>query len=299
MTTPRRATRSTITSPGEMSRLAAELEEAEREDADATGREASPPQPSTLTFEVGSPTFGSPNSGYSAEALADAANAAASAIPTPGSRQSTTTSTTVRTVRRPSPPGTTTAQKQKKSKGATTLKCGNRVWTNRKSLFSTGILSEIQKESLKQLPQSYRLCGTLTSGAAKSGHLVECDWFPAGHKQVVGISRGRIHTLAAGEEEPEQLDTLAAMEEKEANQKARNAKEPTPLEQSILSFKSMPKEEQATSKLYEMPLPKDKTMEWEILADNEHLGKDDDPLIYPENLELKKDIDFVSENSRS
>jgi len=50
----------------------------------------------------------------------------------------------------------------------------------------------------------------------------------------------------------------------------------------------------ATSKLYKMQMTKDITIEWQILGDNEHPDKDQDLLVYPKHLELKKDIDFVN-----
>jgi len=49
---------------------------------------------------------------------------------------------------------------------------------------------------------------------------------PVGHKEVVGITRGHLHTLAPGNKEPAQLETLMEMEEKEASEKAQKKEEP-------------------------------------------------------------------------
>ena len=143
-------------------------------------------------------------------------------------------------------------------------------------------------------PGNCRLHATLKSGDTKSGHVVEHDRFPAGHKTVAGVSRNRLRTLAPGEEEPEQLATLQEMEEKEASQTAARKKEPSPLELSAMNFKAQTKEQQATAGLCEMQLRPDIKIDWKILGDEEHIGEDEELMKCPEHLEFKKDIDFVN-----
>jgi len=273
-------------SPGELERLANSLEEMETE---AAANPEADPAPTNL--------FGSPNSenGFSAGELMDAANAAAESItPNPESQQPTAP----RAAKKKSPPGTTTARKGKKSKAQTSIKLGCRVFTTRRSLVCTGILSDIQKEALSDYSQSFKLHATLKSGNTKCGYVVEYDRLPAGHKIVTGVARGRLRVLEAGQDEPEQLATLEEITEAEVEAEAKKAKKKTPLQLSIEDFENQTKVEIATSQLFEMAVTKDEVIDWKILPDGEHITQDDNnnlvPFKCPDALVFKKEIDFIN-----
>ena len=97
---------------------------------------------------------------------------------TPGSR--------TRGAKRKSPKGTTTARALKKSKDQTKMKVGCRVYSQRKNLFLCGRCSDKQKDMMVELPNNFRLYGTVASGKANKGYTVDFDLFPVDEKRVSG-----------------------------------------------------------------------------------------------------------------
>jgi len=268
-----------------MERLATQLEEEEKDEV-----APSPPHATNLE-ESFSPTdhANNNNDDFSGEEIAAAATAAAAA--TPVARTLPTQS--ARAAKKTSPPGTTTARKSKKTKASTSMKNGCRVFTTRKSLVTSGILTPQQQEALRFNPQSYRFYGTNLMGTARTGYNVEYDLLPQDHKIVHGIGRGRLKVLDPGADKPTQLST---MEEIAAATlaKAEKAKKKMPYQLSVKAFKSMSPEEKATAKLFQMDVKEDIHVDWKILQDDEHLEEADDPLVYPTELEFKKEVDFVN-----
>jgi len=132
-----------VGSPGGMERLANALEEQESEVQTVGG---SPSNPANL--------FGSPESetGFSKADLAATAGAAADAVTPNNNPPPPPPSSAPRAAKKTSPPGKTTARKGKKSKAATAIELGCRISANRRSLVQTGILSDVQKDSLTDFP---------------------------------------------------------------------------------------------------------------------------------------------------
>ena len=167
-----------------------------------------------------------------------------------------------------------------------------------------------QKEKIKEFPQSYRLYGTVVSGKGATGYNVSYDLMPAGHKIVHGLMRAKLVVLAPREDEiPMQqnaataalLGEIGSDDDEEVEEEVAEGvsttkkKKPTPLQQSVKDFMSQMTKEIATAALYEMKWGKlqHEVIEWEILADGVDIT--DNPMVYPEEIHMKKEIDFGSE----
>ena len=200
---------------------------------------------------------------------------------TPGSR--------TRGAKRKSPKGTTTARALKKSKDQTKMKVGCRVYSQRKNLFLCGRCSDKQKDMMVELPNNFRLYGTVASGKANKGYTVDFDLFPVDEKRVSGQMRNRLTVMAPGAEEAELPSQQQVILEEQQEQERKEAKM-DPYTKSFVDFLRMDKEDVKASTLFEMKLSDDKTIEWEILPDG--VDVTDQPLQYPETLATKKEVNF-------
>ena len=200
--------------------------------------------------------------------------------------------------KRKSPVGTTTARNKKTKKTQTKIKLGCRIYSTRKTLFLCGLLNENQQNAIRSFPQNFRLHGTVKSGKGTSGYNVEYDLFPAGDKLCRGVLRNRMVTLKEGEEEIDQPDSVEAMAEIQEEEEEKKKRQSV-YHQSIDGFGSLSKEEMETAKLFEMKYGNgdNEVIEWEILPDNVHITEDNDHMEWPDDLELKKDINFDDNNA--
>jgi len=200
--------------------------------------------------------------------------------------------------KRKSPVGTTTARKKKIKKTQTKIKLGCRVYSTRKTLFLCGLLSENQQNAIRSFPQNFRLHGTVKSGKGTSGYNVEYDLFPAGEKLCRGVLRNRMITLKEGEEEIEVPESIEAMAEIEQEEEEEKKKKLSVYHEALKSFTEMSKEDIQAARLFEMKYGNgdNDVIEWEILRDDEHITEDNDHMEWPDDLEVKKDIDFNMNN---
>jgi len=196
--------------------------------------------------------------------------------------------------KRRSPVGTTTARKKKMKKTQTKIKLGCRIYSTRKTLFLCGLLNENQQNAIRAYPQNFRLHGTVKSGKGTSGYNVEYDLFPAGDKLCRGVLRNRMVTLKEGEEEIELPDSIEAMAQIEGDEEEKK-KKASIYHQSLKTFTDLSTEEVESAKLFEMKYGNgdNDVIEWEmILGDNEHITEDNDHMEWPDDLQVKKDINF-------
>ena len=194
-----------------------------------------------------------------------------------------------RSAKRKSPKGTTTARASKKSKDQVKMKVGCRVFSQRKKLFLCGRCSDKQQNVMKELPNNFRLYGTVVSGKTTTGYNIDFDLFPADDKRVSGIMRSRLTVMGPGAEEqamPSQQQLIAEeLEEQERKEAAMD-----PYTRSFIDFLKKDDEEVKAATLFEMKLSEDKVIEWEILPDG--VDVTDQPLDHPETLETLKNVDF-------
>ena len=195
----------------------------------------------------------------------------------------------VRKAKRKSPMGTTTARNKKKSKEETKIKIGCRIQSQRKILYLCGRLSQQQQDFMKEYPNNYRFYGTVMSGKGATGYTVDYDLFPAEHKRVIGLMRQRLTVMKLGAEEPSMPNSAQLIAEELEDQRRKEAKM-DPYTKSIVDFLRLKDEEVATADLFEMKLKDTPAIEWQIIADGVNIT--DQPLDHPEELHLKKDIDF-------
>ena len=245
-----------------------------------------------------SPSPSPPSEIEAATAAAAAAAIANTTTTTPSSSQGGGDDDILGRGKRRSPVGTTTARMKKIKKTQTKIKLGCRIYSTRKSLFLCGLLNENQQNAIRSFPQNFRLHGTVKSGKGTSGYNVEYDLFPAGDKLCRGVLRNRMTTLKEGEEEIEQPDSIEAMAEIQEEEEERKKKLST-YHQSIESFKSLSQDEMMTAKLFELRYGNGNNdiLEWEILPDNVHITEDNDHMEWPDDLQMKKDIQF-DDNSK-
>jgi len=271
---PRNAT---LASPGNLERLAAQLEEDEGPD----GLDASPPHPVNLDLGF------SPNSTSdpSADEIAFAAAAAAAAL-----GNSMTEEESAQRKRKPSPPGTTTARKKKTTKSQTAIKIGCRVWVSRKTCNAVLELDAQQRECIRPHPDNCRFFGTAKSGKGAVGCNVDFDAFPAGHKTIVKVRRARLTVLKTGDEENDIPSLVKESAAKELEEMAKKKKKPTPHQIDAAAFRSRTEEEIQDATNFRCRHNEEDCVEWDILPDGDHILAD--PMKVPETLGLKKEIDF-------
>jgi len=293
-----------LSSPGHLDRLASQLEAEEEKD------EVAAPTPINLgdTFSPNSTT--SPSLSEMAAAAA-AASASIEGMTPPPPPTADPAPSKKRRAKKASPPGTTTARKKKKKKvDQDKMKIGCRVSVTRKGLYLCGRVSDEQKAAIKDFPQTYKCFGTVRSGKQKTGYNIEFDLFPAGQKIVLGLTRAKIIVLKAGAEEKalrdptaEQLALLESDDETVASQPNKDGttkkkpKKLTPAAKSVNDFVSMSVEDRATARIFEhrYGVGDRDLVEWEILPDGVHITGEHDPFKCPEELEMKKEIDFQKE----
>jgi hypothetical protein len=190
---------------------------------------------------------------------------------------------------------TNTSRKSKgKSDTATRIKVGGRAKCTRKILFHL-LNTESQKDCIRDFPNNYKCYGTLKSGHSNAGYRVVFDILPAGEKEVF-VKRHNLEAVGTMEEEKtydrptDDPDFLA----ESATKKKR-----TPQQMSTDSFLELNDEVTSVAKTFDMVYNRDgDKIVWRILPDEEHITSDDDPMQYPESLNLKKNIEFGEDASQ-
>jgi len=85
------------------------------------------------------------------------------------------------------------------------------------------------------------------------------------------------------------------MAEAEKSDAVKKEKKKPAFQLAVDAFESMSKEwGEETAKLFEMDFKNDIQLEWKILQDDNHLEAADNPMVYLEELQFKKDVDFVN-----
>ena len=186
--------------------------------------------------------------------------------------------------------GSTTARHRKKAK--IKIAVGIRVFVPRRILYTCGRLNKQQKDCVQKYAKNYRFYGTVRGGNGTRGYTVAFDLLPSGHKKVNGLQRRSITTLLENSEESQMPEGVEDLSQVNADKPCRKK---TPMQQSISDFLSFSKDDLKEAKMFEMKLDstENNTIKWEILGDGVDIV--DDPMIYPTELPLKKNIDFDSE----
>lgn len=214
------------------------------------------------------------------------------------------------TTRLKSLPGTTTAR-QAKRKVEPKMKAGVRVYTLKRDII--GILqSDEQRKSLEGFNDDYVLYGENTGGGGKQGgYFVLFDHFPTEHKKLQ-VKRSRLRVLPPGAEE-KQTTTFTNLSEagelelqqfiKESiNSGNKNKKKSDVYKESIKSFVEQETHLLRDTKVFQMKykdVTKDEDIDcinWTILGDTEYITPDEDPLTYPDELDVLKEVDFENKS---
>jgi hypothetical protein len=205
--------------------------------------------------------------------------------------------------KRKSPPGTTTARHSKKSMSSTKIKLNCRVYTQRKEIWHI-LADDDQRLALRGFRDDYKLYGTVASGGSNKGYVVLFDIFPANHK-AVHLIRRRLTVVQNGENEDQNdgsehhnLSEVQLEEELILADKNNKRKKGSFYADSIKDFVCLDRETLRETRLFEMKYGEmdDDAVNWKILRDTEHITKDEDPLTYPDELDIQHDIDFDDEH---
>jgi hypothetical protein len=216
-----------------------------------------------------------------------------------GNARSTVNKTSTR---RKSPPGTTTARQTKKSLSTTKIKIGCRVYTKRKEIFHI-LANDEQRSALQGFRDDYRLYGTVVSGGSNKGYVVLFDVFPVDHKKVQVVRR-RLTVVQGNENESQKdgaevnlLSEVQLEEEVTAINNNNKRKKGSSYADSIKTFANFDRETLREAKVFDMRYGdmEDDVVKWKILSDTEHITKDQDPLKYPNELDIQHDINFDEE----
>ena len=245
----------------------------------------------------GNSADGSPYGGAAAGATS-ASTAAAAAAVTAAATTTSTTTTGKKRRGRPSLGGTTTtarsakSAKKKKAMQDKSRRCqkGARVKVTRGNLYHV-LVDDDQKKAIEKEGQSVNLHGTILSGTKATGYNIRFDDLPDGKKDVIVRRRAIIVVLQPGEEEKAHDHEQQAEEEDEVREDRRTASEKF----SSIEFSKLDPVVQAGAKEFVMNFSEITQIQWEILADNEHVTEC--PLEIPETVEYKKDIYFDDETT--
>jgi hypothetical protein len=212
-----------------------------------------------------------------------------------------TTAISIQKKRKLSIPGTTTARQAKKPLSQTKIKINCRVFT-RKSEIKFLVSSDEQRQTLRNFKDNYRLYGTVISGGSNKGYSVEFDIFPVNMKKV-HMARRRLTVVKDGEEEVLDDNTAKDLSQLNSEDEINNQNKTTSTrnsskgkksryQSSIDRFVKVEKEVLCEAVVFDMDLNDNCTIKWNILADNQHITKEEDPMEYPSDLEVNEAIDF-------
>ena len=228
---------------------------------------------------------------FSPTQIGQAASAAANVISTPRAPTAVEDMQKKPSAKKKSPPGTTTARKlQQKEQKKIRIGPGKRVFVKRKTLY---LLAKAEQQvCMKDKPDNYRLYGTVNCRKGKSTYSIRFDEFPALHKEL-SLTRPRIGLVQHGEEEtpdPNPEDDYDVLEEG-----PKKKKKLTPAEQSMKEFVDLGEDilRDTPQFRYVWGTNPDEHIDWKIFGDMEYITEEDgSPMQYPEELSLKKEIDF-------
>jgi hypothetical protein len=208
-------------------------------------------------------------------------------------------------------PGTTTARHAKKPLSMTKIRIGCRVYIA-KSTLKFLLSSDEQKQCLNDFRENHRIYGTVLSGASNKGYNVEFDILPSNQKKV-HLTRKRLTVVKDGEEEQieeERINTVNELseinidenEDDDEQETGQTARTPATTrkrqgrkgvyQQSIDSFINLDQDILRETTSFELNLNDNSKLEWKILGDQEFISKDEDPLVYPDELRIQADVSF-------
>jgi hypothetical protein len=132
--------------------------------------------------------------------------------------------------------------------------------------------------------------GTVISGNTTKGYTVQFDMFPSEHKRTTVIRR-RLTTLSPNEEECNETTTnmeYATVEDVDEEDEGdttgrRKGKKSDHIKESFEDFAKLDAELIITATVFDMRYGDDlnDVVTWEILNDNQHVLKSEDPMKYP------------------
>jgi hypothetical protein len=182
-----------------------------------------------------------------------------------------------------------TTSRKKRAKGGPRIYQLGRCWASRKILWYL-LETETQKAIIRDFPNNHRCYGTVKSGSTAAGYNIIFDILPEGEQEVF-VKRQNVFAVAKGAEEPtygretDDPEHFAKAEKKK--------KERTPLQVSSDAFVALEIDIAASAKTYDMVYDDEgNKIVWKILEDKDQVTSDFDPMVYPEDVLLKKDIDF-------
>ena len=245
--------------------------------------------PTPIASPIGNLVLGTVATPVIASEEAQAAAAAAISETAPGPNELPPAEST-RSSKKASPV-TTARQKKKNKQTETQIKKGCRVKIKRKNLFHL-LQKDTQKEVLKGFSDNYNCYGQIKSGSANAGYNVEFDIFPFGdkvaftkRKWLVAVANGVTDEYDRVNDDPKHLDKIESKKKREKNK--------TPYNQAWQDFVALPEGIRAEATSFEMicNTPGD-SITWDILQDDEHVTREEDPMVYPTDIKTKKKIDF-------
>ncbi|CAB9499209.1 unknown protein [Seminavis robusta] len=190
------------------------------------------------------------------------------------------------TKRKPTPKTTSRKTKSKTVR----ISVGCRVKCKRGVLFLL-LTTDSQKATIKGFNQQRNCFGTIVSGNAGNGYNVKFDDLPVDEKDVF-VKRKNLVPVEKGTEE-EKFDHANDDPEVIAEKVAKKQKKKSPFQESVDDFIGLDNSLIADAKTYDMRYNEggDKVT-WTIHADDEFISTEEDPMSYPEKVDLKKEIDY-------
>ena len=253
--------------PARIEQMAAEL--LEEDDSDASTRSNGVNDTATAEAVSTPPTGGSQANGSAR-------------------KRARSTSTTAR--------GSSTKKKKKQQKKPQ-IKHGCRVKIQKRNLFQLCV-NDVQRQLLSNQAQSRLYYGTVKSGSAANHYSVAIDQFPMDNNRIK--ARRNVLTVVAdnGEEKEFEHDKVVDAAARDAIFDDESNYLPdgrvNRKQKSTINFVHNHSDvlKETTSFQHFYGEGDNDYVEWKILADNEHIGEDQERLELPTNIEYKKDLPY-------